>query len=115
MQIFIWLVTFVLQSVFDIREWVGHYWITAAVFIGIYVLLAYIGHELSKRRRSLIISLFDLIIERVPFLSSIYRVSKKVIDMFRGQGEKSMRELVYVEYPKDGVWVPACLCDQPAG
>ncbi|MFI3222812.1 MAG: hypothetical protein QX191_07225, partial [Methylococcaceae bacterium] len=33
MQIFIWLVTFVLQSVFDIREWVGHYWITAAVFI----------------------------------------------------------------------------------
>lgn len=107
MQIFIWLVTFVLQSVFDIREWVGHYWITAAVFIGIYVLLAYIGHELSKRRRSLIISLFDLLIERVPFLSSIYRVSKKVIDMFRGQSEKSMREVVYVEYPKDGVWVPA--------
>ncbi|MFI3197661.1 MAG: DUF502 domain-containing protein, partial [Methylococcaceae bacterium] len=84
-----------------------HYWITAAVFIGIYVLLAYIGHELSKRRRSLIISLFDLLIERVPFLSSIYRVSKKVIDMFRGQSEKSMREVVYVEYPKDGVWVPA--------
>jgi uncharacterized membrane protein len=43
----------------------------------------------------------------VPFLSSIYRVSKKVINMFRGQGEKSMREVVYVEYPKDGVWVPA--------
>jgi uncharacterized membrane protein len=107
MQIFIWLATFVLQSVFDIREWVGHYWITAAVFIGIYGLLAYIGHELSKRRQSLIISLFDLLIERVPFLSSIYRVSKKVIDMFQGQGEKSMREVVYVEYPKDGVWVPA--------
>ena len=107
MQIFIWLVTFVLQSVFDIREWVGHYWITAAVFIVIYVLLAYIGYELSKRKRSLIISLFDLLIERVPFLSSIYRVSKKVIDMFGGQGEKSMREVVYVEYPKDGVWVPA--------
>ena len=107
MQIFIWLVTFVLQSVFDIREWVGHYWITAAVFIVIYVLLAYIGYELSKRKRSLIISLFDLLIERVPFLSSIYRVSKKVIDMFRGQSEKSMREVVYVEYPKDGVWVPA--------
>ena len=70
-------------------------------------LLAYIGHELSKRRQSLIISLFDLLIERVPFLSSIYRVSKKVINMFRGQGEKSMREVVYVEYPKDGVWVPA--------
>lgn len=106
-QIFIWLASFVLQTVFDIKEWVGHYWTTAAVFLAIYGLLAYIGHELSKRRQSLIISLFDLLIERVPFLSGVYRVSKKVIDMFRGQGQQGIREVVYVEYPKDGVWVPA--------
>jgi uncharacterized membrane protein len=106
-QIFIWLANFVLQTVFDIKEWVGHYWTAAAVFIAIYGLLAYIGHELSKRRQSIIISLFDLLIERVPFLSGVYRVSKKVIEMFRGQGQKGIREVVYVEYPKDGVWVPA--------
>jgi uncharacterized membrane protein len=80
-QIFIWLASFVLQSIFDIREWGGHYWITAAVFIAVYGLLVYIDHELSKHRQSLLISLFDLLIERLPFLSSIYRVSKKVIDI----------------------------------
>ncbi len=106
-QVFVWLATFVLQSVFDIREWMGHYWITAAVFIAVYALLAYIGSELGKHRQTLIISLFDLLIERVPFLSGLYRVSKKVIDMFRGQGVNRVREVVYVEYPKDGVWVPA--------
>lgn len=106
-QVFVWLATFVLQSVFDVREWMGHYWITAAVFIAVYALLAYIGRELGKHRQSLIISLFDLLIERVPFLSGLYRVSKKVIDMFRGQGVNRVREVVYVEYPKDGVWVPA--------
>ncbi|MEW6036985.1 MAG: DUF502 domain-containing protein [Pseudomonadota bacterium] len=106
-QIFIWLVDFVLQTVFDIKGWVGHYWTTAAVFVAIYALLAYIGYELSKHRQSLIISLFDLLIERVPFLRGVYRVSKKVIEMFRGQGEGRAREVVYVEYPKDGVWVPA--------
>lgn len=106
-QIFIWLVDFVLQAVFDIKGWVGHYWTTAAVFVAIYALLAYIGYELSKHRQSLVISLFDLLIARVPFLSGVYRVSKKVIEMFRGQGEGRAREVVYVEYPKDGVWVPA--------
>ncbi len=106
-QIFIWLVDFVLQTVFDIKGWVGHYWTTAAVFVAIYAVLAYIGHELAKHRHSLILSVFDLAIGRVPFLSGVYRVSKKVIEMFRGQGEGRAREVVYVEYPKDGVWVPA--------
>ncbi|MBS3965248.1 MAG: DUF502 domain-containing protein [Methylomonas sp.] len=106
-QIFVWLVDFVLQTVFDIRGWVGHYWLTTVVFVTIYAFLAYIGYELSKHRQSLVISLFDLLIERVPFLRGVYRVCKKVIEMFRGQGDSKIREVVYVEYPKDGVWVPA--------
>jgi len=106
-QIFFWLVDFVLQTVFNVRGWIGHYWLTTVVFFVIYALLAYIGNEIARHRRSLIISLFDLLIDRVPFLRGVYRVSKKVIEMFRGQGDSSLREVVYVEYPKDGVWVPA--------
>lgn len=106
-QIFVWLVDFVLQAVFDIRGWIGHYWLTTVVFVAIYALLAYIGNEIARHRQSLIISLFDLLIDRVPLLRGVYRVSKKVIEMFRGQGDSRIREVVYVEYPKDGVWVPA--------
>ncbi|BBL70935.1 DUF502 domain-containing protein [Methylogaea oryzae] len=107
MQISIWLAQFLLNTVFDVRSWVGQYWITAVVFFGVYALLVYIGYELTKHRQSLIVSLIDLVIERLPFLRTVYRVSKKVIDMFRGRGEEKVREVVYVEYPKDGVWVPA--------
>lgn len=107
LQILVWLAGFILSKFFNINDWVGHYFITLAVFLVIYVLLAYVGHELARRRRSLVISLFDLMIEKVPYLNSLYRVTKKVIDMFRGQGEEGSREVVYVEYPKDGVWVPA--------
>jgi uncharacterized membrane protein len=106
-QIFVWLVDFVLQSVFDIRGWIGHYWLTTVVFVAIYALLAYIGNEIARHRQSLVISLFDLLIDRVPFLRGVYRVSKKVIEMLRGQGDNHISEVVYVEYPKDGVWVPA--------
>lgn len=107
-QIFIWLVNFVLRTVFNVQERLGgYYWLTVAVFLAVFLLLTFIGHEISKRRRSLIISVFDLIIRRVPFLNTVYRVTQKAIDMFRGQGEARAREVVYVEYPKDGVWLPA--------
>ena len=107
-QIFIWLVNFLLSTVFNVQERLGgYYWLTATVFLGVFLLLTFIGHEITKRRRSLIISMFDLIIHRVPFLNTVYRVTQKAIDMFRGQGETRDREVVYVEYPKDGVWVPA--------
>ncbi|WP_052807951.1 DUF502 domain-containing protein [Methyloterricola oryzae] len=107
MQILFWLTNFTLHAVFNIKEWVGHYWMVAAVLLSVFALLAYIGHEIAKLRQSLIIRMFDLVIGRLPFINSVYRVTKKVIDMFRGQGDQHTREVVYVEYPKDGVWVPA--------
>lgn len=106
-QILVWLTSFILSKFFNIQEWVGHYFVTTLVLVSIYAFLVYIGRELARRRRSLVLSVFDLIIERVPYLNSFYRITKKVIDMFRGKGDERAREVVYVEYPKDGVWVPA--------
>lgn len=106
-QVFLWLAQFLLNTVFDVKGWVGEYWITALVFLAVYLLLVYFGYELSKHRQSLILSILDMIIERLPFLNTVYRMTKKVVDMFRGRGDKRLREVVYVEYPKDGLWVPA--------
>lgn len=106
-QIFFWMVQFLLSTVFDVKDWVGQYWITALVFLAVYTLLVYIGYELSKHGRSLIVTVMDMIIGRLPFLNTVYRVSKKVIDMLRGRGKERLREVVYVEYPKEGLWVPA--------
>lgn len=107
-QIFIWLAQFVLATVFDVKTLVGgHYWITAVVFMAVYGLLVYFGYEITKHKQSLILSVFDLVIDRLPFLNTVYRVTKKVVDMFQGRGEKRLREVVFVEYPKDGLWVPA--------
>jgi uncharacterized membrane protein len=37
----------------------------------------------------------------------MYRVLKKVINMLSSHEQKMAKEVVYVEYPKDGIWVPA--------
>jgi uncharacterized membrane protein len=51
--------------------------------------------------------MFDVVIDQIPLLNTIYRVTKKVINMFLSHDHAIAKEVVYVEYPKDGVWVPA--------
>ena len=51
--------------------------------------------------------MIDIAIEKIPFLNTIYRVLKKVISMFSSSDKQFAKEVVYVEYPKEGIWVPA--------
>jgi uncharacterized membrane protein len=70
--------------------------------------ISYIGYTIVQHRNSLIISSVDLLVEKIPLLSTVYRVSKKVISMFSSGGDNAnKREVVYIEYPNKGIWVPA--------
>lgn len=80
---------------------------TAIVFIISFMILVSIGRTIVQKGGSWIIRTFDFIIEKIPLLNTVYRVMKKVIDMFLSHDEAIAKEVVYVEYPKDGIWVPA--------
>lgn len=78
------------------------------IFFGLsFVVLVSIGHKLVIEGRVWFLALIDMIIEKIPFLNTIYRVLKKVINMFSTHEKTVAKEVVYVEYPKDDVWVPA--------
>ncbi|NOR68727.1 MAG: DUF502 domain-containing protein [Methylomarinum sp.] len=83
-----------------------NYFITSLIFVGSFSLFSYVGYRVSMGR-SLIISGIDAVINRIPLLNTVYRVTKKVVNMFSGHEQKEAREVVYTEYPKEGVWVPA--------
>ena len=68
--------------------------------------LTYIGY-LLKLDKAYVLYFLEKFINRIPFLGTVYRVSQKILNMFRGDEENRLREVVYVEYPKDGLWVPA--------
>jgi len=80
---------------------------TGIVFVISFALLVSIGHTIAQKGASWIIRMFDVVIDRIPLLNTIYRVTKKVINMFLSHDQAIAKEVVYVEYPKDGVWVPA--------
>ncbi|MDD5323021.1 MAG: DUF502 domain-containing protein [Methylococcales bacterium] len=98
------LVSELFQVVYGFSD---NYLYTAMVFAVSFVILVSIGNTIVKKGRSWVISVFDFVIARIPFLNTIYRVLKKVINMFSSREQTMAKEVVYVEYPKEGVWVPA--------
>lgn len=91
------------QMVYGYSE---NYSVTFALFIFSFALVAYVGYRVSLGSSS-IIAMFDAIIHRIPLLNTIYRVTKKVVNMFSGHEKQKAKEVVYIEYPKEGLWVPA--------
>jgi uncharacterized membrane protein len=90
-----------------VHGYANNYAYTFLVFVMSFFLLVFMGYQIVQKGRPLLIALFETVIDRIPFLNTIYRVVKKVIGMFTSDDQTIAKEVVYVEYPKDGVWVPA--------
>jgi uncharacterized membrane protein len=86
---------------------------TLTLFMISFAMFAYVGYRVSMGR-SLIIASIDAVIHRIPLLNTIYRVTKKIVNMFSGHERKEPKEVVYVEYPKEGIWVPAYVTNKEA-
>lgn len=105
------IMIFVRDRVSDLFQLVygysDNYLYTVLFFTVSFLILVYIGHKIAQEGRSWVIAMIDYVIEKIPFLNTIYRVLKKVINMFSSHDQAIAKEVVYVEYPKEGVWVPA--------
>lgn len=84
-----------------------NYIYTLMVFGVSIAILVWIGHKIVKDGRYWVIATFDNFIGRIPVLNTIYRVIKKVINMFSGHDKAAAKEVVYVEWPKEGAWMAA--------
>lgn len=80
--------------------------VTIALFAAAIALLFYFG-KLLKHDKAHLLYFLETFIQRIPVIGSIYRVTRKLLRLFLTTEESTVREVVYVEYPKDGMWVPA--------
>ncbi len=99
---------------FSVYGYVDNLLFAFIVFAIVIIALSYIGYSIVKSQRSIIISGVDLLMDKIPFLNTVYRVSKKVINMFSGSDADGRKEVVYIEYPKEGLWVPAYVTNREA-
>lgn len=105
-QIVLFLKSFMYDGYTMVYGYSESAFLTIILFVFSFMTFTYIGYRV-KTGKSSIIALIDAVIHRIPFLNSIYRVTKKIVNIFSGSDEKMVLDVVYTEYPKDGVWVPA--------
>lgn len=105
------IMIFVKDRVSDLFQMVygyaDNYLYTILVFAISFFILVYIGRKLVQEGRSWVIAAFDHVIDRIPLMNTLYRVLKKVINMFSTHDRTIAKEVVYVEYPKDDMWMTA--------
>jgi uncharacterized membrane protein len=80
---------------------------TLLVFAVSFIILVALGYEIVKKGKAWIITAFEFVIDRIPFLNTVYRILRKVINMLSAPAQEFAKEIVYVEYPMPGVWVMA--------
>jgi len=106
LQIVIFVEQVIATFIQVVYGYAASYLVTGLLFLVSFALFAYIGYRVSMGR-SLIINVLDNLIDRIPLLNTIYRVTKKVVNLISGHETKEPRDVVYIEYPKEGLWVPA--------
>ena len=96
-----------LQELFrGVYSYAESYWTTWTFFGLSIVFLIYVGY-LIRHDKAYVMYLLESFINKIPLLGTLYRVVKKLFAMFGGEGDNRLREVVYVEYPRPGLWVPA--------
>lgn len=83
------------------------------LLLGSVIVLIYVGY-LIKQDKAHILYFLEKIINRIPFLGVIYRVSQKVLRLFHDGHEKQITDSVFIEYPRKGLWVPAYVTNRTA-
>ncbi len=84
----------------------NNFFITVMAFTLSFCAIAYIGFRVTFSEKLWVIEQVESLIERIPMIGAIYRVSKKLVNLLSNQEESDAKEIVFIEYPKEGLWVP---------
>lgn len=96
----------------SLHDYTNSFGVTLALMAGVIGVFAILGYSIEKYGRSIFVSMIDSTFEKIPAIRSVYSVSKKLAAMLSGGEDGTKKEVVLVEYPKEGLWVPAYLLNR---
>ena len=104
-QVILWINKLTINLVSTIAKITNDYVYSALIIILVMIFLALIGFSTEKFGKALIIGWIEKILEKIPAIGTIYSIVKKVTNLFMTNKKDEKKEVVLVEYPKDGMWV----------
>lgn len=84
----------------------------ALITLSTILLVGWLTSSILGRR---LLSLNDWVFSRMPFVRSIYRTVKQIIDAFLQQGSAAFQRVVLLQYPRPGLWALGFITGQVKG
>ncbi len=106
-QVVLWINTTTIELFYNITKYTQNQYYSLGVIVATIVFLIIIGWTTEKFGRSIIVSVIEKILNKIPAINTIYSIVKKVVNMFASTNKDDKKEVVLVEYPKKDLWVPA--------
>jgi len=105
-QVLVFLETILRDFFSYIYGYSNNIFATILAFTLSFTVIAYIGFRVTKSEKLWILHRIELFINRIPMIRTIYRVSQKLVNLFSNQEKSTVKEIILLEYPKEGLWVP---------
>lgn len=106
LQVLAFLESILREFIIYVYGYYNNIFITAFAFIVSFAVIAYIGYRISTAEKLWLFHYLEKGIDRIPMIRTIYRVSKKLVNLLGNQEKSAAKEIVLIEYPKEGLWVP---------
>ena len=65
------------------------------------IIIGFLARNVVGRR---VVKWIDNLFKQIPLISMVYTTTKQIIESFSGGRENSFSKVVFVEYPRKGVW-----------
>ena len=86
-----------------------------AAIIIVVVLITVLGYFSKYFIGKIIVMAGEQIIDRVPFVNTVYKTVKQIVDTFSKQNKAVFQSVVLTEYPRKGVYVLGFLTSKAQG
>lgn len=107
MQVLVFLETILRDFFIYVYGYSNNIFFTVLAFALSFIAIAYTGYRVTVSEKMWVLHQVELLINRIPMIRTIYRVSKKLVNLLGNQEKSVAKEIVLIEYPKEGLWVPA--------
>jgi len=106
MQVLVFLETILRDFFIYVYGYSNNIFFTVLAFTLSFVAIAYTGYRVTVSEKMWMLHQLELLINRIPMIRTIYRVSKKLVNLLGSQEKSVAKEIIFIEYPKEGLWVP---------
>ncbi len=106
-QVVLWINTLSFNFFVWLSNYTNNTLYSAIIILISIIILALIGYSTEKFGKSIVVSLIDKILDKIPAIRNIYSIVKKITNLFMSNSKDAKKEVVLVEYPKKDLWVPA--------